>query len=351
MSTIEFQEYTLSDMIKENGLEVEQVFPEETIEAVADAVQETVQETVQDVVAEAVQDAVQETVVEAVQDAVAEAVEPDVVETVTEAVEGGVNIIEKPINEDDDDKSLDESSDKSFEEPSEDNGKDDIKYIESNFVKQLRNQIERIKEIISYPSVAACYKDALTNIFTSIDSMVDSYPNVSFKTISKQIINSVDYDLYQNKFKDEFKDFYSMNYNIKHALKPEELKMFNKKTLPTLRYSLQNLFDELQENIDLSMDRYNLTFFDKEKIYNYFTLKAEIEDMFEELILDVKNYEKEMVEYAHLLTEHVKKEVMPSLYHNHQILSLQSMNTKKPKIKQCNYFNKQLNEYFKQLCN
>jgi hypothetical protein len=223
------------------------------------------------------------------------------------------------------------------------------KYIESNFVKQLRNQIERVKEIIRYPSVAICHRDALDNIFTSIDSMVDSYPSISFKTISKQIINSIDYTHYQEKFKDEFKAFYSMNYNTKNVLKTSPLPKFEDRQLPSLKYTLQNFFDELEENIDLSMDKHNLTPFDREKIYNYFTLKDEIEDMLEELIVDVKNYEKAMVEYTHFLTQHVKNNVMPVLYVNHQIMSLQNINSKNPKLKQSNYFNKELNEYFRKM--
>jgi hypothetical protein len=223
------------------------------------------------------------------------------------------------------------------------------KYIESNFVKQLRNQIERVKEIIRYPSVAICHRDALDNIFTSIDSMVDSYPSISFKTISKQIINSIDYTHYQEKFKDEFKAFYSMNYNTKNVLKTSPLPKFEDRQLPSLKYTLQNFFDELEENIDLSMDKHNLTPFDREKIYNYFTLKDEIEDMLEELIVDVKNYEKAMVEYTHFLTQHVKNNVMPVLYVNHQIMSLQNVHSKNPKLKQSNYFNKELNEYFRKM--
>ena len=239
------------------------------------------------------------------------------------------------------------NSDEVVEESSSDDF--EPKYIESNFVKQLRNQIERVKEIIRYPSVAICHRDALDNIFTSIDSMVDSYPSISFKTISKQIINSIDYTHYQEKFKDEFKAFYSMNYNTKNVLKTSPLPKFDAKSLPSLKYTLQNFFDELEENIDLSMDKHNLTTFDREKIYNYFTLKDEIEDMLEELIVDVKNYEKAMVEYTHFLTQHVKNNVMPVLYVNHQIMSLQNIHSKNPKLKQSNYFNKELNEYFRKM--
>ena len=247
--------------------------------------------------------------------------------------------------------SVEESSENNFEESSEKSF--EPKYIESNFVKQLRNQIERVKEIIRYPSVAICHRDALDNIFTSIDSMVDSYPSISFKTISKQIINSIDYTHYQEKFKEEFKAFYSMNYNTKNVLKTSPLPKFEDRQLPSLKYTLQNFFDELEENIDLSMDKHNLTPFDREKIYNYFTLKDEIEDMLEELIVDVKNYEKAMVEYTHFLTQHVKNNVMPVLYVNHQIISLQTLwrdiNSKNPKLKQSNYFNKELNEYFRKM--
>lgn len=257
------------------------------------------------------------------------------------SVEGTETVFEPSVEGDE--KTLDEvietTSEKTFEP----------KYIESNFVKQLRNQIERVKEIIRYPSVAICHRDALDNIFTSIDSMVDSYPSISFKTISKQIINSIDYTHYQEKFKEEFKEFYSMNYNTKHVLKTNPLPKFEDKVLPSLSYSLQNVFDELEENIDLSMDKHNLTPFDREKIYNYFTLKDEIEDMLEELVVDVKNYEKAMVEYTHFLTQHVKNNVMPVLYVNHQILSLQNIHSKNPKLKQSNYFNKELNEYFRKL--
>ena len=246
----------------------------------------------------------------------------------------------------------DESSDeKDFESSVEKDFETSVepKYIESNFVKQLRNQIERVKEIIRYPSVAICHRDALDNIFTSIDSMVDSYPSISFKTISKQIINSIDYNHYQEKFKEEFKDFYSMNYNTKHILTEKPLPKFDVKPLPSLSYSLQNVFDELEENIDLSMDKNNLTPFDREKIYNYFTLKDEIEDMLEDVIADVKKYEKAMVEYTHFLTQHVKNNVMPVLYVNHQIMSLKNIHSKNPKLKQSNYFNKELNEYFRKL--
>ena len=97
------------------------------------------------------------------------------------------------------------------------------------------------------------------------------------------------------------------------------------------------------------MDKNNLTPFDREKIYNYFTLKDEIEDMLEDVIADVKKYEKAMVEYTHFLTQHVKTNVMPVLYVNHQIMSLKNIYSKNPKLKQSNYFNKELNEYFRKL--
>ena len=261
--------------------------------------------------------------------------------TMKEMTQHPTGFSETPQNE------LVEETENDFEASAEKNF--EPKYIESNFVKQLRNQIERIKEIIRYPSVVICHRDALDNIFTSIDSMVDSYPSISFKTISKQIINSIDYTHYQEKFKDEFKEFYSMNYNTKYMLKEKPLPKFEDKTVPSLSYSLQNVFDELEENIDLSMDKNNLTPFDREKIYNYFTLKDEIEDMLEELVVDVKNYEKAMVEYTHFLTQHVKNNVMPVLYINHQIMSLQNIHSKNPKLKQSNYFNKELNEYFRKL--
>ena len=78
---------------------------------------------------------------------------------------------------------------------------------ESNFIIELKNQIERINEIITHPKLYLLHKQTLVNIHNSIMAMIEDYPSLSLMSIKNQVVSqTLDEDViinYRNQMVDE----------------------------------------------------------------------------------------------------------------------------------------------------
>lgn len=215
--------------------------------------------------------------------------------------------------------------------------------INSNFVIQLNNQINRIVEIINSPPLVSPYLDSLHDIHQGILMMLDSYKTISINSVKKQIIESIDMNEFQNKLKADLK---AKNKSVKiKKLTKDELKTFvlvNR--IPELMFETTDYFNELESYVDLGMDRNNLTASDKSLIKNYYLLKDQIIDFYKDIINSVKKFEQRVCDNILDINLNIKP-LLEMIYNEHLDLCLKAEKDKSlPKISQRKYFRDRLKE-------
>ena len=215
--------------------------------------------------------------------------------------------------------------------------------INSNFVIQLNNQINRIVEIINSPPLVSPYLDSLHDIHQGILMMLDSYKTISINSVKKQIIESIDMNEFQTKLKADLK---AKNKSVKiKKLTKDELKTFvliNR--IPELMFETTDYFNELESYVDLGMDRNNLTASDKSLIKNYYLLKDQIIDFYKDIINSVKKFEQRVCDNILDINLNIKP-LLEMIYNEHLDLCLKAEKDKSlPKISQRKYFRDRLKE-------
>lgn len=215
--------------------------------------------------------------------------------------------------------------------------------INSNFVIQLNNQINRIVEIINSPPLVSPYLDSLHDIHQGILMMLDSYKTISINSVKKQIIESIDMNEFQTKLKTDLK---TKNKTVKiKKLTKDELKTFvlvNR--IPELMFETTDYFNELESYVDLGMDRNNLTPTDKSLIKNYYLLKDQIIDFYKDIINSVKKFEQRVCDNILDINLNIKP-LLEMIYNEHLDLCLKAEKDKSlPKISQRKYFKDRLKE-------
>ena len=215
--------------------------------------------------------------------------------------------------------------------------------INSNFVIQLNNQINRIVEIINSPPLVSPYLDSLHDIHQGILMMLDSYKTISINSVKKQIIESIDMNEFQTKLKADLK---AKNKTVKiKKLTKDELKAFvlvNR--IPELMFETTDYFNELESYVDLGMDRNNLTASDKSLIKNYYLLKDQIIDFYKDIINSVKKFEQRVCDNILDINLNIKP-LLEMIYNEHLDLCLKAEKDKSlPKISQRKYFRDRLKE-------
>lgn len=215
--------------------------------------------------------------------------------------------------------------------------------INSNFVIQLNNQINRIVEIINSPPLVSPYLDSLHDIHQGILMMLDSYKTISINSVKKQIIESIDMNEFQTKLKTDLK---TKNKTVKiKKLTKDELKTFvlvNR--IPELMFETTDYFNELESYVDLGMDRNNLTPTDKSLIKNYYLLKDQIIDFYKDIINSVKKFEQRVCDNILDINLNIKP-LLEMIYNEHLDLCLKAEKDKSlPKISQRKYFRDRLKE-------
>ena len=215
--------------------------------------------------------------------------------------------------------------------------------INSNFVIQLNNQINRIVEIINSPPLVSPYLDSLHDIHQGILMMLDSYKTISINSVKKQIIESIDMNDFQTKLKTDLK---TKNKSVKiKKLTKDELKTFvlvNR--IPELMFETTDYFNELESYVDLGMDRNNLTPTDRSLIKNYYLLKDQIIDFYRDIVNTVKKFEQRVCDNILDINLNIKP-LLEMIYDEHLDLCLKAEKDKTlPKISQRKYFRDRLKE-------
>ena len=197
--------------------------------------------------------------------------------------------------------------------------------MESTFVQNIKNQIERLKEIIDSPYTVNEYFHEAKNIHNSIANDIEEYMNVSESKIaddvvelSKPIIAS-----YKTKAQAEAP---------KHSIKQNNVLDYIK---PRNEYTIEMMddlkYDELYQNVDLTIDPKNLTKANKKTIKNFIECKNEILSEYEELVDNIKEFEQHMVNRRQQLYDDAVNKILPQLYKSH--LSFVKTQAESKKIK------------------
>ena len=185
--------------------------------------------------------------------------------------------------------------------------------IKSNFEQNITNQLERLKEIISTPvKFKANYENGnVQRIHDSIRKELKEYTELSIDRIKKDVYNLVLPTL----------DKYDVN-KVKQDIKSHVFKKNNDiGELNEVNYELEfidsEIYDDLHQNVDLSMNKDKLTNENKKMIKYYMKIKEEIEDEYHDLIENIKSYEQKMVNLRQKLLDECSNKVIPKLYKAH----------------------------------
>jgi hypothetical protein len=212
-------------------------------------------------------------------------------------------------------------------------------------VIELKNQIERINEIITHPKLYLQHKQTLVNIHNSIIAMIEDYPSLSLMSIKNQVIShTLEEDViinYRNQMIAELRKF-TKTHKVKlsdddkrtivNELTEENNKLEAKITttinaakliVPSLEFEDDLIFEELDEYV-LKMNKYKsipkinqLSRSEMRTIQNYYTTKDIISDYYQELIDDVETYEQIMVAFNIKLMSLIDKELLDNIYTQH----------------------------------
>lgn len=180
----------------------------------------------------------------------------------------------------------------------------------SNFMINLKLEVDRMMDIINSPKLVVQHKSGLISIHESITEMLKQYKTVSLKTVREDVVKLSEplFETYKIKIKEDIKTHVSKN-----IYKLPCLPKFNHK-VDLFAYEI---FEELYQNVDLSMDKTKLTSVQKKMIKQYMECKREIISELSSLMNDVTKFEQNMVNYRQKIFEIAQNKVIPSLYESH----------------------------------
>jgi hypothetical protein len=204
---------------------------------------------------------------------------------------------------------------------------------ESVFVQKISNQLERVKEIISSPYKLNQHYQTVIQLHNTIESDIIEYMNISERKIVEDVVNLCKpiINEYKNKAIQDIP---------KHQIKINNVINYNKpENTNIIEIVDPSKYDELYQNVDLSMDPDNLTKENKQMIKNYMTCKEDLIAEFDDLIYNIKRYEQNMINRRQQLYNDAINSIIPQLYKSHlSYVKLQS-NMKKNKQQNTNQIN------------
>lgn len=197
--------------------------------------------------------------------------------------------------------------------------------IKSNFEQNITNQLERLKEIISTPIKLHANIENVYRIHDSIKKELDEYTDLSMNQIKKDVFN-LTLPLLDNYKKSAINDV--KNHVIKENNNIGSINVNNY----LLEFIESDVYDDLYQNVDLSMDKDKLTNENKKMIKNYMKIKKNIENEYNDLISNIRNYEQNMVNLRQQLLDECSNKIIPRLYNAHLSYVKKGLEIKKSKL-------------------
>lgn len=197
--------------------------------------------------------------------------------------------------------------------------------IKSNFEQNITNQLERLKEIISTPIKLHANIENVYRIHDSIKKELDEYTDLSMDQIKKDVFN-LTLPLLDNYKKSAINDV--KNHVIKENNNIGSINVNNY----LLEFIESDVYDDLYQNVDLNMDKDKLTNENKKMIKNYMKIKKNIENEYNDLISNIRNYEQNMVNLRQQLLDECSNKIIPRLYNAHLSYVKKGLEIKKSKL-------------------
>lgn len=197
--------------------------------------------------------------------------------------------------------------------------------IKSNFEQNITNQLERLKEIISTPIKLHANIENVYRIHDSIKKELDEYTDLSMNQIKKDVFN-LSLPLLDNYKKSAINDV--KNHVIKENNNIGSINVNNY----LLEFIDSDVYDDLYQNVDLNMDKDKLTNENKKMIKNYMKIKKNIENEYNYLISNIRNYEQNMVNLRQQLLDECSNKIIPRLYNAHLSYVKKGLEIKKSKL-------------------
>lgn len=197
--------------------------------------------------------------------------------------------------------------------------------IKSNFEQNITNQLERLKEIISTPIKLHANIENIYRIHDSIKKELDEYTDLSMNQIKKDVFN-LTLPLLDNYKKSAINDV--KNHIIKENNNIGSINVNNY----LLEFIDSDVYDDLYQNVDLNMDKDKLTNENKKMIKNYMKIKKNIENEYNDLISNIRNYEQNMVNLRQQLLDECSNKIIPRLYNAHLSYVKKGLEIKKSKL-------------------
>lgn len=197
--------------------------------------------------------------------------------------------------------------------------------IKSNFEQNITNQLERLKEIISTPIKLHANIENVYRIHDSIKKELDEYTDLSMNQIKKDVFN-LTLPLLDNYKKSAINDV--KNHVIKENNNIGSINVNNY----LLEFIESDVYDDLYQNVDLNMDKDKLTNENKKMIKNYMKIKKNIENEYNDLISNIRNYEQNMVNLRQQLLDECSNKIIPRLYNAHLSYVKKGLEIKKSKL-------------------
>lgn len=182
--------------------------------------------------------------------------------------------------------------------------------MESNFTQNISNDLERLKEIINTPAKLYTHLEDAYNIHNSIKQQLKEYQTMSMNQIKEEVynLNLPNLEKYkQSAINDVKKHVIQQNYII------PALNLKNYK----INFIKPNVYDDLYQNIDVTMDKNKLTKENIKMIKEYTEIKNDILNEYTTLIENIKQYEQNMVNLRQELLNKTSNEIIPQLYQAH----------------------------------
>ena len=196
---------------------------------------------------------------------------------------------------------------------------------ESEFVQQLRHEMNRIRDIIKKPKLVESKFSTLIGIHESIETMINEYVKASADEIRVEVEDIL--KKWCSKFKTEWKDDVNKldelnaeilkwklngngkeSKNIKVPAWDNVVKNIIEKVNTEVELFDESIYGELNEYVDVNLKKDDLEKKEvKEMVKMYNELREEIEDGLDDAIKDVMNMEKKWMNIRRKLEDKGKK--------------------------------------------
>ena len=183
--------------------------------------------------------------------------------------------------------------------------------MESTFVQNIKNQIERLKEIVSSPYTVNEYINEAKNIHDSMVNDITEYMNISESQIVNDVVELAKPIIasYKTKAQSEVSKHTIKQNNVLNYTKPR-----NEYTIDVMD---ESMYDELYQNVDLTIDQNNLTKANRKTIKNFMECRNEILSEYDDLIDSIQRFEQHMVNRRQQLYNDAVNTILPQLYKSH----------------------------------